>query len=374
MIIDGTRREDEEEGQRIGGGSQTLTSGGTSSGNVSQSTPTPTSSGRYTNLNQYINKNRGATNQTLNKAQSDLSNTEGQTQSIRGRISDIANTGERDYGAVKRTQDYQRSVANNPYSLDPNSFFGNTSASRDRINQAQTEQGNLQNLRGQKEALSNLTTTGGIRNYLDSIRGNRAGSAGGRELDTFLLSSTPESGQAIQDISKRAGALNLDASPELSRLESAYQSTTGYDPNATIAQIVNRADNDLDTKNFDSVSRYNRLQEMLGRTNRAQFQAPVIYGGDLPTTQDVINATSSTVPAIATDVPRPTTTTTQTSTPQTGSGNAVPAGRPGTGQAPGGSATMGGARPSQSQYIYQNGQRVPNPNYRPASNQSTGRR
>lgn len=367
MIQDGTLR-DEEETNKIGGGGNSPSSGISVSGNVNNQAPT--SSGRYTNLSRYIDKNRGATNQTLNKAKSDIGGLEGNTANYRNAAQNITDSGIRDYGTIRSNIDMQTRAANDPYSMLPNIFNSNTAATRDPINRLDSEQQRLSGLTQQRDALSSLADQGGVRNYLDSIRGNRAGSAGGKELDTFLLSSTPESQKDLGDISRRAGSLNLDASPQAQQLESAYSGVNGYDPNVAKGQIQNRLQADLDVNNGESVNRYNRIQEMLGNPTRAQFVMRPIEVNTPSTQTPSIGVIPPMGAAPGTTNTPATSSTAQTPTPQTGSGNAVPAGRPGQGQGPGGNATMGGARPASqvinttSPTIWNGRGYVTNPNYR----------
>lgn len=364
MIIDGTKRdENEKDGTMIGGGSQTLSA--SNSGNINPQRPT--SSGRFTNLNTYINKNRGATNQTLNKARSDIDYAEANAANARNRIQGITDTGRYNYAGIRNTQNEQRRAAEDPYSMTSNVFSRNATANKDPIRELQNEQSRLGELSPSKESLSGLTSTGGIRNYLDSIRGNRPGSAGGRELDTFLLGATPESNYGLANISQRAANLNLDASSNINDLENSYNQVAGYDPNTALGQLTNRLESDLNVADEQSVANYNRLQQLLGRLNRATYTPPVVTQPQLIIPQIPVNTPSTNVPTlqpvIATpaDVTRPLTaaprpTTTQTTTTRSNS-NTVPAGRPGQGRAPGGTSTMGGARPGQKRPSQNTGRR-----------------
>lgn len=253
--------------------------------------PKGTSSGRFTNLQSYINKNRGTTNQTLNKVRNDSENYQKDLVTNVNKVND-ANLGARDtYNNIRNNQNRLNRIADNPYDTnaanDYNSLLTQSAASRAPIANYESAQNDLRGLTERRNALNGINTSGGIRNYLSSIQGARPGSAGGMNLDEFLLTSTPESMNQLNTISDNSKFNPGTYNPADGELDPMYGEVSGFDPNTISSRIQTRLQGDLNLQDEGSVNRYNQAQRIYGGqlANYLQPKTPVkeadIYRGGI---------------------------------------------------------------------------------------------
>lgn len=237
--------------------------------------PKPTRSGSYTNLQSYISKNRSATNQSLDKLKSDSQSLNDRYKNNLSNLQQTANAGQNRYNTVDSDRQYLAGLGSNPYSVlgnadRYNAANQNINASRDPITDYDRAQAGLTGLKSERDNLANINSTGGIRNYLSSIRGDRAGSQGGMNLDQFLLQSTPEANTQLSDVSKLAGSYDLNATPGRAELENRFGQLQGFNTDNIMTQIQGGLQNGLNVNDLLSVMAYNDAQEIYGG-------APVAY-------------------------------------------------------------------------------------------------
>lgn len=119
-------------------------------------------------------------------------------------------------------------------------------------------------LTSQRNNLANINSTGGIRNYLSSIRGDRAGSAGEMNLDQFLMQSTPEANNELSQIASGANEMDLNYGSGLNSLSNEYDQLGEFDVDANTDRIGNTLRGNLDNNNQESVNIYNEVADIYG--------------------------------------------------------------------------------------------------------------
>ena len=313
MMTDEERKKNNDQ---LGSGTTTLSaSNGTRSG-----TPKPTQSGSYTNLQSYIGKNRDATNQSLEKAKNDFGQLRNSYDINTSAIDRAEEQGRNTLEQARQSRNFLTGLEQDPYSAsrrkdDVRANRTMVNPERNFLESGTQAQAANTGLTSQRNNLANINSTGGIRNYLSSIRGDRAGSAGGMNLDQFLMQSTPEANNELSQIASGANEMDLNYGSGLNSLSNEYDQLGEFDVDANTDRIRNALRGNLDNNNLESVDRYNEFADIYGIDGTKYIVPP-------PT------VAPTTTPTVA-----PTTTPT------------VQAGRPSQGQAPGGNATMGGARP-----------------------------
>lgn len=261
MMTDEERKKNSDQ---LGAGTTTL-----SASNSSRSgTPKPTQSGSYTNLQSYIGKNRGATNQSLDKAKNDFGQLRNSYNTNKSAIDTSAEQGRNSLDTARQSRNFLTGLEQDPYSVNNS---GNLAANRASANPernfldsgTQAQAANT-GLTSQRNNLANINSTGGVRNYLNSIRGDRAGSAGGMNLDQFLIQSTPEANRELSQIASGAGEMDLNYGNQLNSLSSEYDQLGEFDIDANTDRIRNTLRGNLNNSNQESVNQYNDVAGIYG--------------------------------------------------------------------------------------------------------------
>jgi hypothetical protein len=213
MIIDGTKKKEEELGGA--GANPTLGQGsGQLTGGISGQTTTKgaTGSGGFTNLNKYIDLNKGANNQTINNLGSAAGKFESEGMAANNQVNDASKQIQNKFAGYKGDQDFVKSAFNDPLKADQNRFGdlrkslnintqGDLSGFDDSTAQANaTRSGNAAQMKA-------MTSKGGISDFLRSQRTGSRYTAGAQGLDNFLVSGTEEGQNQIADINKKSEAL-----------------------------------------------------------------------------------------------------------------------------------------------------------------------
>ena len=357
MMTDEERKKNNDQ---LGSGTTTLSaSNGTRSG-----TPKPTQSGSYTNLQSYIGKNKGATNQSLEKARNDFGQLRNSYTTNTSAIDRAQEQGRNTLEQARQSRNFLIGLEQDPY-LEQTPYSASrrkddVRANRTMVNPernflesgTQAQAANT-GLTSQRNNLANINSTGGIRNYLSSIRGDRAGSAGGMNLDQFLMQSTPEANNELSQIASGANEMDLNYGSGLNSLSNEYDQLGEFDVDANTDRIGNTLRGNLDNNNQESVNIYNEVADVYGfRPTRFMGNTDYLNTGikdfenmrgysTIPTSPVTAPTAQTTVAPTITPTVAPTTTPTvaPTTTPT------VTAGRPSQGQASRNNATMGGARP-----------------------------
>ena len=273
MLIDGTKRkEDDGENTTLNAGVGTGQIQGTNvQANPSQAGQ-PTRSGSFTNLNQYLDINKGNVAQTVGNLQNQIAPKLQETQSL---IGNAERTGQdiRDRAtSIRQDQDFVRSAIADPTKVtkDPNSFQrfqtirNSFNSELPSIQPFQNQMANANARREQTAAnLQRVGTTGGLIDTIRDVRSNPNYSRGSQALDTFLIQGTDEGQKGIQNIMSQGQQLAND-----NRLNELYRnvltSKSAIDPEIANAQAV---------ANLTSQARtnYQKQLEGSGRENAAAF-------------------------------------------------------------------------------------------------------
>lgn len=239
MIIDGTKRKDEENQNQLGGGTSAPYANTGSKGSR------PTSSGVYVNLSNYLEKNRNGAQKITDNINNDVTNLNSEYQRQQKEISDKANTGMSELGKVREAQNAQKSALDN---IDNGGYIDyertrwNASPAQDYAGQLKEQKNKaVSEMNPTKQSLEMLGNTGGIRDYLQKKRGDRPGSAGGLSLDEFVMSQSPESAQILQSASQSARGIDFNKlSNPIQTLEQTQNELSGYDPNQFMNTVNTR--------------------------------------------------------------------------------------------------------------------------------------
>ena len=335
MMTDEERKKNVDQ---LGSGTTTLSaSNGTRSG-----TPKPTQAGSYTNLQSYIGKNRSATNQSLEKARNDFGQLRNSYTTNTSAIDRAQEQGRNTLEQARQSRNFLIGLEQDPYlELTPYSASrrkDDVRANRTMVNPernflesgTQAQAANT-GLTSQRNNLANINSTGSIRNYLSSIRGDRAGSAGGMNLDQFLMQSTPEANQELSQIASGANEMDLNYGSGLNSLSNEYDQLGEFDVDANTDRIGNTLRGNLDNNNQESVNRYNEVADIYGfdptKYINPNFVPPPKSYNNIPTSPVTAPTAQPTV--------TPTVTPTTTPTVRPSSNN----------------ATMGGARPKRRRWV-----------------------
>ena len=263
MMTDEERKKNNDQ---LGSGTTTLSaSNGTRSG-----TPKPTQSGSYTNLQSYIGKNKGATNQSLEKARNDFGQLRNSYTTNTSAIDRAQEQGRITLEQARQSRNLLIGLEQDPY-LEQFPYLADVRAYRTMANPernflesgTQAQAANT-GLTSQRNNLANINSTGGIRNYLSSIRGDRAGSGGGMNLDQFLMQSTPEANNELSQIATGANEMDLNYGSGLNSLSNEYDQLGEFDADANADRIRNTLRGNLDNNNQESVDRYNEFADIYG--------------------------------------------------------------------------------------------------------------
>lgn len=288
MLIDGTqRRQNEQENTMLTGGQQgsgmsTSMAANPRAGQTTQA-GTPTKSGSWTNLSQYLDKNQSNATQTANRigqatqqvasgAQAKLGEAATAGQQAQNQLQEIAGNQEFIQSAFEDPTQFVQNQSNlerfrglrDTMNADPadtiNQF--NTTAT-----QAATEAGRA------AQRLKQLQTQGGLTNELRSIRQTPRYSAGSQALDRFLLTGTEPGKQAIQSAVQQGEQIAGDTRLQ-DLANSMNQVAGGLNTNLLTADQI---------KNL-GLQRQNEFQSgLMGQLTPEQVQARALeqfYGGD----------------------------------------------------------------------------------------------
>lgn len=262
MMTDEERKKNVDQ---LGSGTTTLSaSNGTRSG-----TPKPTQSGSYTNLQSYIGKNRSATNQSLEKAKNDFGQLRNSYTTNTSAIDRAEEQGRDTLDTARQSRNFLTGLEQDPYSAsrrkdDVRANRTMANPERNYLESGTQAQAANTGLTSQRNNLANINSTGGIRNYLSSIRGDRAGSAGGMNLDQFLMQSTPEANNELSQIASGANEMDLNYGSGLNSLSNEYDQLGEFDVDANTDRIGNTLRGNLDNNNQESVNRYNEVADIYG--------------------------------------------------------------------------------------------------------------
>lgn len=231
MIIDGTKKEEEQTNL---GGSGNVTPANTG---ASANSGRPTSSGRWTNLTSYINQNRGGGQKVASSINQETEGLNNQYKQYQGDLKNQYDRANAELSKTKEIQDFKNYALENPLNVshgderlgkdveNKTDYYSNLNSQKQKL-QGEIDQ--------KKNALGVLGTTGGLREYLQKQRGNRAGSAGGLNLDEFVASQDTATQDAINN-SKKALS-NIESNPmqnyDMNSLKSLQDTVSSYDPNS----------------------------------------------------------------------------------------------------------------------------------------------
>lgn len=213
MLIDGTKRREDENmlSTQRGNG---MIAGST---NAPQSgSRGPTSSGAFTNLNQYLSKNAGANNQTVQNLQNEANRTaqtaQQQTQAARQAGEQVQNRATQ----IRNDQQFVNEALQNPMQADRNRFnrlrqdFNANLTPDIQTYDSATAQANQARQQAQQR-LQGFTTQGGLTEYLRSQRTTPRYSQGSQNLDRALIQGVPEGRSALESIGQKANELSSPA-------------------------------------------------------------------------------------------------------------------------------------------------------------------
>jgi hypothetical protein len=214
MIIDGTKRKEEEiaqgGGTLIGGQQQTFAGGtGATSTNAAQNVNKPTNSG-FTNLNQYINKNQGTSNQTANKISGEADRQYGGIQTKIGEANKVGTGALTTINNFKSNQDTIKQNLSAPRNITEfkTAVTGLNTDPNKGIEEFDSATAQAEAARKSTAAnLANLGTGGGISEYLRTQRSSPRYSQGSQSLDKFLIQGTDEGQKAVTNVQARATSL-----------------------------------------------------------------------------------------------------------------------------------------------------------------------
>jgi hypothetical protein len=246
MLIDGTKRNQEEQNPMIGGQPSSNITG---TSNVGQTgSRGGTASGGFTNLNKYLQANQGANNQTINKLSNTAQQSAGQAQQAINQAKDIGTSAQQNLDQFQNDQQFVSQALANPLQSPDISRFnrlrtGFNASPAQQQQKFDTATAEANTVRSQKaNELQNLTTSGGLTDWLRSQRQSPRYSQGSQSLDRFLIKGTDEGSQALQNIGQKAQSLQAEPG-EFNTIRQGIQSRAqSLNPNMmTSEQIANAA-------------------------------------------------------------------------------------------------------------------------------------
>ena len=220
-------------------------------------------------MQSYIGKNRSATNQSLEKAKNDFGQLRNSYTTNTSAIDRAEEQGRDTLDTARQSRNFLTGLEQDPYSAsrrkdDVRANRTMVNPERNFLESGTQAQAANTGLTSQRNNLANINSTGGIRNYLSSIRGDRAGSAGGMNLDQFLMQSTPEANNELSQIASGANEMDLNYGSGLNSLSNEYDQLGEFDVDANTDRIGNTLRGNLDNNNQESVNRYNEFADIYG--------------------------------------------------------------------------------------------------------------
>jgi hypothetical protein len=277
MLIDGTKRNQEEQNPMIGGQPSSNITG---TSNVGQTgSRGGTASGGFTNLNKYLQANQGANNQTINKLSNTAQQSAGQAQQAINQAKDVGTSAQQNLDQFQNDQQFVSQALANPLQAPDISRFnrlrtGFNASPAQQQQKFDTATAEANTVRSQKaNELQNLTTSGGLTDWLRSQRQSPRYSQGSQSLDRFLIKGTDEGSQALQNIGQQAQSLQAEPDAFSNIRQGIQTRAQALDPNLmTASQIQNASAQRLAQKRQQMIDFQNRQSFVAGE------EAPMVAG------------------------------------------------------------------------------------------------
>jgi hypothetical protein len=283
MLIDGTKRNQEEQNPMIGGQPSSNITG---TSNVGQTgSRGGTASGGFTNLNKYLQANQGANNQTINKLSNTAQQSAGQAQQAINQAKDVGTSAQQNLDQFQNDQQFVSQALANPLQSPDISRFnrlrtGFNASPAQQQQKFDTATAEANTVRSQKaNELQNLTTSGGLTDWLRSQRQSPRYSQGSQSLDRFLIKGTDEGSQALQNIGQQAQSLQAEPDAFSNIRQGIQTRAQALDPNLMSASQIQNASAQRLAQQRQQMLDYQNMQSYVAGKDAPMTAGTLTSGG-----------------------------------------------------------------------------------------------